>query len=261
MSIADAYWHECRGRFGRLPVWLPGTPMELGDVGVLGPTGWLKKTTLQGLGLPMAEDPPGSATDYEYASQGGVTVTAGTAINAALPVADAYAGVTYRFTRAGAFVLKAYGATVRRLANVGDVETGMLRLHETDKWQAGWTVVTEVTTAQSVLTLISESEDTEVSVGLRAAVQLPTAEVSATPRFVLGNWRGSAVKLLTDSPTALLWRGLYVDDPILRRARGAVRGTSEDEGRAARAHGPGRARAAEVEFPDDILVTDVETGG
>jgi hypothetical protein len=58
-SILDAYWNEISHRFTRHPVWLPGTPMDLGDIGILRDSGWEKVTDLTGIGISFSREPDG----------------------------------------------------------------------------------------------------------------------------------------------------------------------------------------------------------
>jgi hypothetical protein len=64
-SVLKTLQRELRGRYGRLPIWPPGSAMALGDVGRLSANGWVKATTLDALGIAAVADEPGAPADLE----------------------------------------------------------------------------------------------------------------------------------------------------------------------------------------------------
>ncbi|MGI8334487.1 hypothetical protein ACRYCC_31435 [Actinomadura scrupuli] len=219
-SIMTAYWNEVRAGFNRLPVWFPGATMELGDVGVLEPGGWAKHTSLTELGVPYRADAQGVPSNIEYASEGGVEVTAGTGhVGVDLAQVAGRGHLTYKFHRAGAFVWRASGVTTRRIADLAAVDGAVLDLYGAGTWRREWVLVTEVVVGGPVLVLVAADKGTEVDVGVRADVQAAERTVGAAPQVVVG-FRGSlASRVDTEEPTAVMWRGRRVADRLLRQAR------------------------------------------
>jgi hypothetical protein len=202
--------------------------MKLGDVGTIRPGGWVKITTLDALGIKAGADDPGPGGELDYASRGGVEMTAGAArTGVEAPVAAATGDVTYRFVRAGAFVLRAGETIVHRISDLRSVAGAVLaRYRDTElDWDRRWIVVTEVVTARPALVLIARAEGARATLRLRAQGMLgPAVTAGAAPSFDLLDGSGLEVKVVAEAATAVMWRGHHVLDPLLRGARFDVRG-------------------------------------
>ena len=68
MKVNKKFWNEFRKAYDRLPVWLPGTAMEVGDIGLIGGRGWEKLTSLSELGVDYSSREIASDVSYSYAS-------------------------------------------------------------------------------------------------------------------------------------------------------------------------------------------------
>ncbi|GGX27341.1 hypothetical protein GCM10010297_56120 [Streptomyces malachitofuscus] len=234
-SVPEAFWNEIRGRNERLPVWLPGTPMELGDVGRFTGSGWTKFTTLESLGVSARPEPEGTMGDFEYASHDGVRRTGALSGTAETAVAAGRGAVTYSFERAGSFVLRATGATVHRLADLLDVEEAVLELYRRKKWKRDWVVVTEVVMSGPSLVLVSAGSKAGVTVRMSGDTAVVpgapgVAGAAARARFAVEEPSNMAASFDGPERTALLWRGFHVSDPLFRKPRFAERGDGDGPG-------------------------------
>ncbi|MYV54446.1 hypothetical protein [Streptomyces sp. SID3212] len=234
-TIPDAFWNEVRGRHRRLPVWTPGTPMELGDVGRFTTGGWTRFTTLAALGVTADAAEPGPLADFEYASNDGVRRTA--ALSPATVdavVASARGDATYHFERAGTFVMRATNASLHRLDDLLAVEDAVLELYRLKKWRKEWVVITEVVTSGPSLVLVSAGGLANVTVRFKAGTQVvpgvpEVAGASVGAAFEVENGDSIEGSYSVPGRTALLWRGFHVVDPLLRAARFAERGSEEED--------------------------------
>ncbi|MEU0007174.1 hypothetical protein ABZ079_23560 [Streptomyces sp. NPDC006314] len=254
-SLPDAFWHEIRERCNRLPVWLPGTPMALGDVGAFPSHNWTKFTTLENLTIEAKPDTVGVEGDIEYASSDGVTQSVGLTRSGVTTVAvEAQGDVSYTFTRKGAFVLRTRDATVHRLADLDAVERRVLDLHQQGKWQPDWVVVTEVLVGGPSLVLVSAGRTGEATVRLRGQAAIdPTTAVALRPSFTVESRQGLAASFASTAPTPLMWRGYRVHDPLFRKAKfSEQRGTEKSEKGPAPAYTSPSAYWAEIEYPEDL---------
>ncbi|MEU6071056.1 hypothetical protein ABZ864_43095 [Streptomyces sp. NPDC047082] len=252
-SLFDTFWNEFQGRFERLPVWMPGTPMKLGDVGMITSRGWVKETTLDALDIEIKPDDPGVSSEIDYASSG-VAGTSGAVTRAGVqaPVAAATGDVTYEFGRAGAFVLRTGETTVHSTADLRGVRQAVLARYQNPSldWERRWIVVTEVVTARPVLALIASEGGARATLRLRAQAQIsPGLTAGAAPSFDLHHWTGLEARLATEDVTVVMWRGHHIVDQILRKPRFDVRGKSEDVGSPGAS---GTPAFVEVESPDDV---------
>ncbi|GII23851.1 hypothetical protein [Planosporangium mesophilum] len=272
-SLVNSLWHEARGSFERLPVWLPGTPMSLGDVGVFDESGWTKQTTLAELGVRFSADPAGEPVDYDYSSHDGAQVSTrlaaagapalGVVGAAGAPALGAVGNgnleMHVRFSRQGAFVLKAGAVTVRRIADQAGVDEQILERYGQGRWRREWVLVSEVARGGPSITIVSGSDDGEAVIDLGAAG--PTGSPLLAAGFGVRSRKGLAAAFVTATEAALLWRGRRVYDPwwssepkLVDRG-GVPRGgeTPGDPDGGGPDHGGRRAgHLAEVEYPEDL---------
>ena len=239
-SIFKVYWRESRTCFSRLPVWLPGTPMALGDIGVLSEHGWTKVTRLTDLRIAVTVDEVGPPSDYDYSS--GATISQETALfgqttHEYAGLASGSAGLVVDFHRGGAFILKADAVRVCRIDNLNEIEAAILDLYSRGMWLREWVVVTEVARGGPSVTLIAEDAGAKAAVGLSAGVASGGADPTGVHGGLrLGYQRGLAASFITSETSAVLWRGRYVNDGWFGRT--AVRERGDDSGvrRAAWSH-------------------------
>jgi hypothetical protein len=256
-SLIASFWHETRGAFERLPVWLPGTPMELGDVGVLGDSGWVKHTTLEALGIPATAEVTGTPIDYNYGSSDGAEVStwlAGSGDPAISGIATGNAGLRIQFSRAGAFVLQANRVVVRRVANLAEVDRRILAKHSGGGWRPEWVLVSEVALGGPAITVVSGGSTAEAFVDLGATVApggQPLAAAGAGLGF--GTTKHVAASFVSPAETALLWRGRCVRDRWWW-SDPKISNRGKEVPAAADAGGVGNLvpYLVEVEHPDDL---------
>ncbi|GAA5193953.1 hypothetical protein GCM10023322_57130 [Rugosimonospora acidiphila] len=218
-QLVDSLWHEVRNRLERLPVWLPGTPMELGDVGVLDDGGWSKSTTLDALGIGYAVDAGGTPVDYDCSSYDGAQVH----VRLAAPLDPVLTGVVggnigmrVDFSRQGAFVLRAKAVAVRRITNVDALDEQILSRYEKKIWRREWIVVTEVAEGGPSVMLVSGGTSSGAVVDLGVAVA-GVDVVGADCR--LGTASGLAASFIGAQRMTLLWRGRCVHSRWWSRRR------------------------------------------
>ncbi|RZB13668.1 hypothetical protein StrepF001_42855 [Streptomyces sp. F001] len=229
--------------------------MELGDVGTFPSHNWTKFTTLEDLGLKAKPDDVGVEGDIEYTSSEGVTRSAGLTRSGVTTMAvEARGDASYTFARKGAFVLRTRDATVHRLAGLDAVERHVLDLYQQKKWQPDWVVITEVLIGGPSLVLVSAGRTGEATVRLRGQAAIdPTTAVAVRPSFTLESQQGLAASFESTAPTALMWRGYRVHDPLLRKAKfSEQRGTGEPAKGSVPAYVSPSAYWVEIEYPEDL---------
>ncbi|HET8684922.1 MAG TPA: hypothetical protein VFM54_24080 [Micromonosporaceae bacterium] len=260
-SVPHSYWHEFRGAFARLPVWLPGTPLRLGDIGLLSADGWAPVSTLAKEGIGYRVGPQGASVDYDYRSVDGTEVS--TVVSAQgdplpAPVVTAGATLHYRFSRQGAFVVRARDVRARQIVDLAAVTEQVLAAYQAGGWSRDWTVVTEVGVAGPVFILVSGRAGAEATVELAAtAAAGPVTALGVSTAVRVLSERGLAASFVSRQPATLMWSGRYVRDPRIGRTRFQTRGP--DTGTA-----PGGLLFAEVTAAPrrtdaDPAETDVDT--
>lgn len=226
-SVPRAFWHEFRGAFERLPVWLPGTRIQLGDIGLLSPAGWAPVSTLAEQGVSFAVGEPGAPVDVDYHSFGGADVSPHLSVDGGPllgPVAGVGSSVRYSFSRQGAFVLKATALRARQIVDVDAVAEQAYARYRAGTWQPGWTVVTEVGWSGPAMILVSGRAGAEATVDFDVAVPALSAGIGAGIR--VSNEHGLAAAFVSPGPSTVMWGGRYVRDPLLGRTRFDLRGSA-----------------------------------
>jgi hypothetical protein len=262
-SLSRAFWHEARAEFGRLPVWLPGSPIALGDVGTFNrDTGWVKAAEVATLGIATEMDGPAGDVDYDYYSHDGAEVSLQLAAHTTAPPGtggSGNAGLLVRFSRRGAFVLKARHVAIERITNIADLDRQVLELYRGGVWQRDWVVATEIARGGPAAIATSATAGAECTIDLGASPTvggLAPVTIGAGSRVT--HARGIAAHFLAPEPVALLWRGRCVHDRWWLAARMHERGDAEqvDEVAQGGSTSGDSAWLAEIEYPDDLPVAE-----
>ncbi|MFF5234418.1 diguanylate cyclase domain-containing protein [Dactylosporangium sp. NPDC000521] len=214
--------NEIRTGLGHhLPVWPPGTAMQIGDIGVIEEGGWRRQTSLAELGIGFDSE-VGPETTLTYHSHDGAVVDGSLLGRIGAPaVGSGETSFSIQFSRSGALVLHVAAAKPHRITDMAAVEEGMLHAVSNGRsWGARWVVVTEVLVGHPALLVVSASSDAEATVRFRG-----TAEGQATPAVELNaglrisSARDLAASFTTVAPVAVLWRGRYLHTPLLGPAK------------------------------------------
>ena len=161
-------------KYRRLPVWLPGSGMSVGDVGLLhDDRTWTKLLRLADLGVNTTAEPE-PAPALTYSDVGGKTTRVAARMSGSGPaeipgIPEGQFGIHAQFDEAAAFVFEAADCLVTRLAGVYDAEEQLKLLYATSaRWQTNWVYVAEVLTAEKFFLAVSQGSHGEVSIALGA---------------------------------------------------------------------------------------------
>jgi hypothetical protein len=229
MSSFEEFWQEFQIRFSRSPVWLPGTTMELGDIGVADRTGFVQIARLSDFGIGF--QPVDSKPDAEYfvtsesAQTEDFTVGATTADPTAT-VTSVAVGMRMTFSDAHGFVVRAKAVRGTRIGDVLAVEREIRRQHaEAPFWEKNWIYVQELVTARPCIMVVSAAEggsatvSATASAGLTNFVQLLDAGVGLT----LSDRKSIDQYITTPKRAPLMWRGRWLRGVLRKKfvSRGA----------------------------------------
>jgi hypothetical protein len=225
VDATTTYWKNIRTQFHRLPVWLPGTAMALGDVGILEPGGWTLIANIRELGMSFDALEEPVATEYSYFHNS--EVTASGSLDVAAPLSElvgaAEGNFNVSFKSRGAFILKASNVQVLRISNLLDVEKQVLTLRRRADWADRWIICTEVAQGGPAMTLVASDGGATASIGLSGGVA-GVGDVSGG--LGLQAQSGLRAGFVTPARTAVLWRGHYLSTPFMARAALRERGSS-----------------------------------
>ena len=114
MRTSKKYTRELRQQFGYLATWLPGTPLELGDIGILKRNTYTKISNLSNFDIDFSIEKDLTKSDIEYTSKGAVSITtkaSGTAATQGSVLGKIDAGITVEFSKENAILFKANGTS------------------------------------------------------------------------------------------------------------------------------------------------------
>jgi hypothetical protein len=214
MSSFRFFWDEFQERFSRAPVWLPGSHMELGDIGIIDRRGWLRVAALVDFGIEFDVTPTDVKSDYSVNSASATTDDF--AIEASLedPANLASIGTALRvnFTESGGFVVRARRVQASRIKDVLGVENQIRDLHARSPfWQRRWIYVQEVVTAQPCILIVAGASGSSATLRAegRAGLGSLLEAMDAGARATLSESRSVDQYIATLERAPLMWRGRW----------------------------------------------------
>jgi hypothetical protein len=223
VSSFDDFWGEFQERFSRTPVWLPGTSMALGDIGVIDRRGYIQIARLSDFGISFGENPVSVESEYTVTSASArtedfVAKAAGSDPSGALSSADA--GMRVSFSAAGGFVVRAMKVQGSRIPDVWSVEE-QIRRKQAKKpfWNREWIYVQEVVSAEPCIMIVSKASGAHATVrasvtgGLTTFVQL----LAAGSALNLSEQSSIGQYIATRARTPFMWRGRWQGGRLKRR--------------------------------------------
>lgn len=180
-SPVRTYQTEMHTNLGFFATWLPGDPIDIGDVGTMVDGRFRRLSSLAEIDVVCEASDPGPAQSVQYTSARGTKVETKAAADL---VGVANAEVAINFSTEGAFVFHASGLRARQLKNLPVIERGVLKAYEKGKWQKDWFIIDAV--QESSCTTIIVSQDTAASLVLTAKLAGGLAALSlADPKLGL----------------------------------------------------------------------------
>jgi len=234
MSTFSEFWDEFQARFSRAPVWLPGTSMRLGDIGIVDRRGFIGLTSLSRLGITFEEQPSDAQVEYyassEHASSRDVDLR-GSLSDPTGAIGQAEAGMHMTFSAARAFVVRAARVKGVKITNVLEVEAEIRRRRSAgSSWEKDWIYVQEVVTARPCIMVVSEASGAETTVkatgsgtGFAGFAQL----LGAGAVLQLTGDVSSVQQIVTGERAPFMWRGRWLRGAL--RQRFVDRGSLDEE--------------------------------
>jgi hypothetical protein len=239
MSTFGEFWDEFQARFSRAPVWLPGTSMSVGDIGIIDHRGYLRVAKLADFDIDFEEQPSDAKSEYFVWSQHAKVKEiqgTGAALDPTGIVGQVEASMHMSFAAARSFVVRAAHVQGRQIPDVRKVESEISRRQAINPfWQKEWIYIQEVITAQPCIMVVSEASGAEAAVkatgsgpGLSGFAQLFEAGTS----LQLSGEASNVQQIVTRDRAPLMWRGRWLRGLIRKnwtsRGRGAKEGARPD---------------------------------
>ena len=213
-SPVKIYQSEMHHNLGFYATWLPGDPIEIGDVGVLLDGRFRRLTSLSDLGISYDLSAAGTPQNVQYTSAKGTKVGAATSASAA---GIAGVEINIEFSADEAFVFHATGLQATRLQELPAVGENVLAAYEKGHWRKEWLLIEAVHIADCSTIIISQ--DSSASLVLTGSVSGPIAVLSlADPkaRLDVSSSRGKLVHVVGGRALRPLYSCLRIDTRSLQ---------------------------------------------
>lgn len=198
------------------PTWLPGSPIELGTVGVIEEGIFRPIIDLKRIDIPFEVEVDSDLDAIDFASKNGVSIffkAAGEANGKFQAIAKADAGVLIEFSRECAVVLQLRDVSLNRIADQRALSHALLRSiavgDESKQWQRDWVVITEVARAGRATIVISNSGKSRLELKASGSTA-PATLVDASAALSVATESEISTKVIAESGLTPLYRGLRV---------------------------------------------------
>lgn len=185
MTTSDIYTAEINKQFKYLATWLPGTKVELGDIGIVENKKFKRISNLINQNIPFKIKESDISVDYEYNSQGSVSVSTKlkgkiAPKNSLLNESDV--GLQINFSKENAIFFKlnkAKSSSINNLIELGEI---LIERINQNNWDKKWVIVTELVKADSGTILISSSKNATIELKANGNIGMDNIDI-ANARF------------------------------------------------------------------------------
>lgn len=186
----EQYIKEIKEKFGYLATWLPGSPLSLGDIGVLNDNSFSRLGSVKdkSFGINFNEILDESEDDLEYSSKGQVTITnkiSGNISNGASSLLNTDVGIIVDFGRENSVYFKSIKSRVNLISDSISLGEDILKLYHAGKWNKNWVVITELVKVESSTILISNSQNARIELKANANINSKVIDI-ADSKFEFG---------------------------------------------------------------------------
>jgi hypothetical protein len=215
-SPVKQYTNELYRKFNYYATWMPGTPMELGTVGIMDGKEFVKKSHLRNFGIAFETEEDPSKDDLDYTSDSGVTFApkaSGTIPSAGSVLTQADAGFTVDFSREKAILFKVKGARYVSISDQEKLGRDIARLKKEGKWKKEYVVIVELVMADSATILISGSANSKIELKANANIGATKLDIAdASLQLGIAVAKSMSTKIIAEQGLTPLFR--------IRRTRG-----------------------------------------
>jgi hypothetical protein len=216
MSTVGQYTKELYKQFHYYATWLPGTPVELGSIGVMKNKEFTKLSHLRNEGIEFGIDADTTKTDMDYASEKAITVKP--KISGNMPVAGSVlsqvdAGFTVEFSRENSVLFKAKGSVSHSISNQIKLGQEIRKRIKEGRWEKNWVVISELVVADSTTILVSSSSKGKIELKAKANIGAAKLDIAdAGLQLEVAFSRDLHTQMIAEQGATLLFK--------VRRSRG-----------------------------------------
>jgi hypothetical protein len=210
MKTVKKYTNELYRQFHYFATWLPGTPLELGTIGVLKNNEFTKVSNLKNENIDFEIDEDTTKSDLEHSSKGAVSIItklAGTAPIAGSVLSDADAGFTVEFSQENAILFKANGTLSPSIRDQIKLGKEIIERFKQGKWNKDWVVITELVKADSATIIISSSSNGKIELKAKADISATGLDIAdASANFQCSFSKDLSTKIIAETGLTPLFK-------------------------------------------------------
>ncbi|KFC19669.1 hypothetical protein [Chryseobacterium sp. FH1] len=206
----EQYTDEMNRKFGYMATWLPGTPLKLGDIGVIHDNVFSRVAGLEDFDITFYIREDDTPEDLEYSSKGSVSVTtklSGAVTPPGSSLGNLDAGFIVEFSGQNSILFKANKTKTNLIKNTIKIGEEVLKLYKDGKWNKKWVVITELVEAETATILISNAKNARIELKANANIKLPKLDI-AEASLDLGytSYKGMDTKIISQSGLSPLFK-------------------------------------------------------
>ena len=224
MSLAKTYQKKVYSHYQMLPIWRPGTPLELGDIVQKKGGAYIRTSRLKdvdnSIEFEVREDLTGDSEEFD--DNGSVTITTKLKGNIAIPntslgIEDA--GALVEFENDNSIYMKMLNVQYKSIVDQIGLGKRILALYKDGQWAKSMAIVTEVAVCDSATIILSKKRGGKIEIkanveGEIADIDLANAELGLTVGFN----RGIGDKIIAQKGVTALFRVASIKDSFFSDA-------------------------------------------
>lgn len=235
MSTYKTYLRALHKKFGYRATWSPGTPLKIGDVGVINGDGVFSPVgTLESMGITGADVRPGSTLEsLNFNSSSGVSIAlkaSGQAAPTGSHLTEAEAGFSISFSKESAIVFRASNPK-EEIILTGNIGQQILQKYENGEWNKDYVVITSLVSAEATTVIISGESGGQIDISASGKADVSDADLASADGSLDVKWSNKiSEQIVGKSGLTPLYRVHGIEKRWFRDGRFVPRGESNDGG-------------------------------
>jgi hypothetical protein len=207
---------------GLRPTWLPNSPLQIGDVGILENDVFIKESTLKECGIFFEVQTSKNDSTMDFSSGGGITLTTklkGKVNPKALNLGEADAGFIIEFKHENGLFFKLNGYRTIYISNLGIVKKEVLNRFKVGQWDKDLVIISELIEAKSATIILSDKANSKIELKAQSNLNVVTMDIAdASLNLRLESGQTFATTILGQEGITPFYRAIGVKQPLFSKS-------------------------------------------
>lgn len=202
--------------------WLPGKPLNVGDVGKIEDGIFTLYTTLELQGLPVRTGESVSTLQADYSSKDSVRITSESGSNSASgsPTPPGKQRCRIEFLKSDGVLFHLLNPRRLFIENLSEVENQILEFYKKSVWNLGWVIVTEVVRADSTTIIFNSGGSNTLDFEFTGTEDTEPVNLADTKlNLNLLSETGTSTKLIARPDITPLYIIKGISDPLFGKTK------------------------------------------